>query len=98
MIDSWAWGLFQELLGTLQQIAWRSQCELANIGIRDVLDRPVVAGVVIGARLGIARHLADNAQVFGLPLDAVENAKVEGVFAKSRELMQLTGDCGDENR
>ena len=44
------------------------------------------------------RGIWPNAQVFGLPLDAVEKAEVEGVLAKSRELMQLTGDCGDENR
>jgi len=62
------------------------------------LDRPAVAGVIIGARLGASEHLADNARVFGCALDAGDLAAIEAVQAKSRDLMRLIGDCGAEYR
>jgi hypothetical protein len=36
--------------------------------------------------------------VFGLALDADDLAAIETVLAKSRDLMRLIGDCGDEYR
>jgi hypothetical protein len=45
-----------------------------------VLDRPAVAGIIIGARLGIADHIADNGQVFGFALDADDLAVIEAVL------------------
>jgi hypothetical protein len=57
-----------------------------------------VAGVIVGARLGIAEHLADNARIFDLALDTDDLATIEPVLAKSRDLMRLIGDCGDEYR
>ena len=71
---------------------------IAAIGVRTILDRPAVAGVIIGARLGIAEHRADNARVFGLSLDPGNLAAIETVLAKSRDLMRAIGDCGDEYR
>ena len=65
---------------------------------RYVLDRPAVAGVIIGARLSIAEHLADNARIFEFALEADDLAAIEPVLAKSRDLMRLIGDCGDEYR
>jgi aryl-alcohol dehydrogenase-like predicted oxidoreductase len=62
------------------------------------MDRPVVAGVIIGARLGLAEHRDDNARVFGLVLDEEDRKKIEGVTAKSRDLYESIGDCGDEYR
>jgi aryl-alcohol dehydrogenase-like predicted oxidoreductase len=99
MIDAWGgWTLFQELLGALQRVAERHGAGIANIGARMILDRPAVAGVIIGARLGIAQHIADNARVFALSLDADDMAGLEPVLAKSRDLMRVIGDCGDEYR
>src|SRR5262249_27133806 len=54
--------------------------------------------VIIGARLGIADHIADNGQVFGLALDADDLAVIEVVLSKSRDLMRLIDDCSDEYR
>ena len=71
---------------------------IANVGARYVLDRPAVAGVIIGARLGVAQHITDNAQVFGFALDADDLTAIETVLAKSRDLVRLIGDCGDEYR
>lgn len=99
MIDAWGgWALFQELLAVLKPIADKHGVGIANIGVRYVLDRPAVAGVIIGARLGVAQHRADNARAFGLALDADDHARIEDTLAKSRDLMQLIGDCGDEYR
>jgi aryl-alcohol dehydrogenase-like predicted oxidoreductase len=99
MIDAWGgWGLFQQLLVVLMQIAEKHQVSIANVGIRYVLDRPAVAGIIVGARLGVAQHIADNARVLGFTLDADDHAMIEPVLAKSRDLIKLIGDCGDEYR
>ena len=48
--------------------------------------------------VAIAEHLADNARTFGFALDADDLAAIEPVLARSRDLMRLIGDCGDEYR
>ena len=99
MIDAWGgWILFQELLAVLKEIADKHQVSISNVGVLYILDRPAVAGVIVGARLGVAQHLSDNARVFGFELDGGDVAVIEGVLAKSRDLMKLIGDCGDEYR
>ena len=99
MLDAWGdWPLFQELLAVLQQIADKHRVSIANVGVRYVLDRPAVAGVIVGARLGVAQHLTDNARVFGVKLDADDLSMIEAVLARSRDLITLIGDCGDEYR
>jgi aryl-alcohol dehydrogenase-like predicted oxidoreductase len=99
MIDAWGgWTLFQELLAVLKQTADKHRVSIANVGVRYILDRPAVAGVIVGARLGVAQHIVENTRVFSLALDAEDLAMIEAVFAKSRDLTQLIGDCGDEYR
>ena len=99
MLDAWGgWRLFQELLAVLQQIADKHRVSIANVGVRYVLDRPAVAGVIVGARLGLAQHLTDNARVFDVELDADDISMIEAVLARSRDLITLIGDCGDEYR
>ena len=99
MIDAWGgWSLFQQLLAVLKQIADKHGVSIANVGVRYILDRPAVAGVIVGARLGVAEHIADNARVFGFALDSADHATIDPVLAKSRDLMTLIGDCGDEYR
>jgi len=99
MIDAWGgWTLFQELLAVLKQIADKHQVSVANVGVRYILDRPAVAGVIVGARLGVAKHITDNARVFAFELDAADREIIEAVLAKSRDLMKVIGDCGDEYR
>jgi len=63
-----------------------------------VLERPAVAGVIVGTRLGLSEHIADNQRVFSFTLDAADYAQLEEVLAKSRDLMTAIGDCGDEYR
>jgi aryl-alcohol dehydrogenase-like predicted oxidoreductase len=99
MIDAWGgWGLFQELLSTLKRVADKHQVGIANVGTRYILDQPAVAGVIVGARLGIAEHIADNARTFDLALDSADHAAIEAIVAKSRDLLQAIGDCGAEYR
>jgi aryl-alcohol dehydrogenase-like predicted oxidoreductase len=99
MIDAWGgWGLFQELLAVLKRIADKHRVSIANVGVRYVLSRPAVAGAIVGTRLGVTQHRDDNSRVFDLALDAEDDASVEAVVAKSRNLFELIGDCGDEYR
>jgi aryl-alcohol dehydrogenase-like predicted oxidoreductase len=99
MIDAWGgWALFQELLGALQRVADKHGVGIAAIGAGYVLDQRAVAGVIVGARLGIAEHIAANARVFELSLDADDIAALKPALAKSRDLMRVIGDCGDEYR
>jgi len=99
MIDEWGgWDLFQELLSTLDGIAKKHRASIANVASRYILDRPAVAGVIIGARLGIANHIDDNARVFGLRLDSDDVGSIEDVCKKSNDLFEAIGDCGDEYR
>ena len=99
MIDAWGgWRLFQELLGVLKRIADKHRASIANVSLRYILDRPAVAGVIVGARLGVTQHIADNARVFSLLLDGNDLSAIEGVLRQSRDLMQVIGDCGDEYR
>ncbi len=99
MIDSWGgWELFQELLSTLQQIAQKHSVSIANVATRFILDRPEVAGIIIGVRLGIADHRDDNVRVFNFKMDKDDTNSIEEVCKKSNDLFETIGDCGDEYR
>ncbi|WP_066377157.1 aldo/keto reductase [Anabaena sp. CA = ATCC 33047] len=99
MIDGWGgWRLFQELLSTLKQIADKHGVSIANVAVRYILDQPTVGGVIVGARLGIAEHIEDNAKVFSFSLDAEDCDRINTISHQSRDLYQLIGDCGDEYR
>lgn len=99
MIDVWGgWELFQEMLQTLQSIADKHNVSLANVATRFILDRPQVAGVIVGVRLGRSEHRDDNVRVFSFSLDDEDIAQIESVSEKSRNLFSWIGDCGDEYR
>ena len=99
MVDAWGgWGLFQELLSALKHVADKHRVSIANIAVRYILDRPAVAGVIVGTRLGVAEHREDNTRSFDVSLDAEDHTQIEAILAKSRDLYQLIGDCGDEYR
>jgi len=99
MIDAWGgWSLFQQLLQVLQAIAQKHGVSLTTVAVRYVLEQPAVAGVIVGARLGLSEHLADNARVFSFSLDESDRSQIESVNSQSRNLYQIIGDCGDEYR
>lgn len=99
MIDAWGgWDLLQELLGVLKQIADAHAVSIANVAVRYILNRPAVAGVIVGTRLGVSDNRADTTRVFDLTLTPDDLQRLEAVLAKSRDLYQAIGDCGDEYR
>ena len=99
MVDGWGgWELFQELLGALRSVADTHQVNIANVAVRYVLDRPAVAGAIVGVRLGVSENRADSARVFEFNLDQSDLAQIDAVLNRSRDLYQIIGDCGDEYR
>jgi aryl-alcohol dehydrogenase-like predicted oxidoreductase len=99
MVDAWGgWQLFQELLATLNDVARRHRVGITAVAVRWVLDRPAVAGAILGRRLGLTDHREDDRNVFAFRLDTDDHARIEAVLAKSRDLFSLIGDCGDEYR
>ena len=99
MIDLWGdWNLFQELLSNLNEIARKHSVNIANVATRYILDKPAVAAVIVGVRLGISDHRESNAQVFNFSLDREDYEKIDAVCEKSNDIFELVGDCGDEYR
>ena len=99
MIEAWGgWNLFQELLSVLNKIAQKHNVNIANVATRYILDKPAVAGVIIGVRLGIIEHRNSNAQVFNFSLDKSDVNDIDTICTKSRNLFEAIGDCGDEYR
>ena len=80
--DFGGWDLFQELLQAMDGIARRHGVNIAAVAGRWMLDRPAVAGIIIGARY--ADHLADDLKIFDFSLDAADVAVIERVLARRR--------------
>jgi hypothetical protein len=106
VIQAWGdWSLFQKLLVILSKIAHKHSSEdvkmsISNVATRWVLDFPYVGAVIVGARMGISEHTADNAASFGWSLDEEDRAAVEKILSKSRReaMFEAMGDCGGEYR
>ena len=99
MIDFWGgWILFQELLEVLNEIAIKHHVRIANIATRFILDKPMVAGAIIGTRLGLSEHMSSNMETFQISLDGSDLSKIKSVTEKSNDLFDVMGDCGDEYR
>ncbi|CAN0508608.1 unnamed protein product [Ectocarpus sp. 12 AP-2014] len=104
MIRQWGgWPLFQELLSVTKSVADKHGVSIPNVGVRWVLDRPAVAGAIVGTRLGLTDHSDDNRRVFGLKLDDEDRSRqvisvIASVTEQSRDLMTVIGDVGDEYR
>lgn len=89
------WGRLQVLLAAVRAVAMKHGVSMANVAARAILDRPAVAGVIIGARLGRREHIADNLRLSSLQLDAADR---KTLAAASGSLDRVPGDCGDEYR
>lgn len=99
MIDAWGgWNLFQELLRVLKRIAAQHAVSIANVAVRYILDKPQVAGAIVGARLGAAQHIADTKRTFDFQLEATDLDSIHTVTVQARDLHTLIGDCGAEYR
>ena len=99
MIDGWGgWELFQELLVVLDEIAKKHNVQIPNVATRFVLDRPAVAGTIIGSRLGLSDHIEQNSKTFSLQLQNDDFEKIKSVTSKANDLFESIGDCGGEYR
>lgn len=99
MIDSWGdWNLFQRLLLVMDNIAKKHNVSISNVATDYILSKETVAGVIIGARLGIADHIDENNNVFNFNLDASDRASIDEISTNSNNLYEIIGDCGQEYR
>lgn len=99
MVDAWGgWSLFQELLRTLKKISLKHGVSIPVVAVKHVLNQSAVAGSMIGVRLGLSEHIEDSKAIFSLQLDEEDEASINQVSCKGRDLLKVIGDCGDEYR
>jgi aryl-alcohol dehydrogenase-like predicted oxidoreductase/enamine deaminase RidA (YjgF/YER057c/UK114 family) len=89
------WELYQNLLQTVKVIADKHQVSIANISSRYILENPIVAAVIIGARLGENEHTSDNKRTLEVVLESTD---VDAIKKAQNLLKIIPGDCGDEYR
>lgn len=82
----WKW--FQSLLTALDTVAKKHGSNIPNVASRWVLDKPGVAGVILGARN--ANHLDDHVALFNLKLDDDDRGLIQEVLDKGKK---PKGDC-----
>jgi aryl-alcohol dehydrogenase-like predicted oxidoreductase len=82
------WGLFQLLLQVLERLGKRHGVGIGEIAVRWTLDRPNVAGCIVGATS--TRHLDRNLRIAELKLTAEDLAEIEAV---ARQASGPGGDC-----
>ena len=75
------WGLFQELLEALHDVAARHATSIAAVAVRWVLDRAPVSAVMIG--VSSDAHLDDNLRLFNLRLEDEDRARIENLLARA---------------
>lgn len=76
------WDLFQTLLRTLRRIADRHATTIAAVAARHVLDRPLVAAVIVGA--SHPRHLPDTLRIGTTRLTDADRAEIDVVLAQAQ--------------
>ncbi len=75
------WDLFQDLLHKLSGVADRHGVGIAETAIRHIMQKPEVAGVIVGARSGA--HLERLMQLYGFELDASDSAEIDEVLSQA---------------
>jgi aryl-alcohol dehydrogenase-like predicted oxidoreductase/selenocysteine lyase/cysteine desulfurase len=86
--DFGGWELFQRLLRTMSDIGARHDVGIGEVALRWTLDRPGVAGCIVGATS--TRHLAANTRVFDFALTDADRAALASV---TDERSGPAGDC-----
>jgi aryl-alcohol dehydrogenase-like predicted oxidoreductase/enamine deaminase RidA (YjgF/YER057c/UK114 family) len=89
------WEALQRVLRAADAVARRHDVSIANVASRYVLEQPVVAGIIIGARPGEREHIADNLRIFSFSLTGEDREELQAALAT---LNPIPGDCGDEYR
>ncbi|MEK7530665.1 MAG: aldo/keto reductase [Patescibacteria group bacterium] len=78
------WSAFQKLLSALHEIGHKHNVSLANVAMRYVLDKPTVAGIIVGARN--SSHLADIVKVFDFELDADDMKQIQLMIESAHKI------------
>ena len=89
------WEPYQNLLQTVKGVADKHKVSVANVATRFALENEVVAGVIVGARLGESEHIHDNKSMLDITLDQHD---IETIRNAQKQLSPIPGDCGDEYR
>jgi aryl-alcohol dehydrogenase-like predicted oxidoreductase/enamine deaminase RidA (YjgF/YER057c/UK114 family) len=89
------WDALQRVLAAASTVAEKHHVSIANVACRFILDKPAVAGVIVGARLGQREHIADNLRISTLRFDDEDRHLLHEALAT---LTPIPGDCGDEYR
>ena len=92
---SGGWGAYQNLLKVIHEIAQNHNVSIANICSKYILDNRLVAGIIIGARLGQSNHIEDNINILKTEISKDE---IKMIRDAQKELRPIPGDCGDEYR
>jgi aryl-alcohol dehydrogenase-like predicted oxidoreductase len=79
--ESGGWDYFQALLRALDDVAAKHRVSIGAVAIRWVLDRPGVAGVIVGARH--ARHLDETLAACSLTLDGDDCQRIDATLASA---------------
>ena len=93
--ESGGWDAYQNLLNVVNQIAQNNDVSIANICSRYILDNPLVAGIIIGARLGQNNHIEDNLNILKTKISKEE---INLIRDAQKILNPIPGGCGDEYR
>ena len=93
--ESGGWDAYQNLLNVVNQIAQNNDVSIANICSRYILENPLIAGIIIGARLGENNHIKDNLNILKTKISKEE---INLIRDAQKELNLIPGDCGDEYR
>jgi aryl-alcohol dehydrogenase-like predicted oxidoreductase len=75
------WDLFQELLKCLRKIADKYKVDIAEVASRFVLQKPYVAGVIIGVRH--AGHLEKIRKIVDFKLDSDDMDSIMQIIDQS---------------
>lgn len=85
--DAGGWDYFQNLLNVLNAIANKHNVSITNAATKYILDKPNVAGIVIGARN--ANNLEDTMRTFTFEFDKEDRETINKI------LSQANGPVGD---
>ncbi|KAL1861692.1 hypothetical protein Daus18300_008660 [Diaporthe australafricana] len=106
MVQTWgSWPEFQVLLDTLSSVAKKhgGDISLTNVASRWVLQQPSVGAIIVGNRLGVSSHAAENLNIFTFKLDDDDMVAIDQVALgegghKTKTVFKQLGDCGNEYR
>ena len=73
--------LFQQLLGILRAIADKHDCNISEVACRYILDKSMVAGIIVGARN--SRHLQSLMTLDSFDLDDADLANIATILGQA---------------